>query len=55
MSEITTGKELKELDCLNIAEVINMDIEVSSDDEFMRVVAAWERNDENLLRKVKKG
>ena len=36
LSEITTGKEVKKLDCLSIAEVVNMDIEVTSDDEFMR-------------------
>ena len=34
LSEITTAK-VKQLDCLSIAEVINMDIEVTSDDEFM--------------------
>ena len=33
LSEITTGKEVKKLDCLSITKVINMD----SDDEFMRV------------------
>ena len=36
LSEITTGKMVKKLDCLSIAEVINMDIEVARDDEFMR-------------------
>ena len=36
MSEITIGKEVKILDCLSIAEVVNMDIEVTSNDEFMR-------------------
>ena len=36
LSEITTGKEVKKLDCLSIDEVINMNIEVSSDDEFVR-------------------
>ena len=36
LSEITTGKEVKKLDCLSIAEVVNMDIEVASNDEFMR-------------------
>ena len=55
LSEITTDKEVKKLDCLSITKVINMDIEVASDDKFMRVVAAWEINDENWLRKVEKG
>ena len=36
LSEITTGKEVKKLDCLSISEVINMDIEVASDEEFVR-------------------
>ena len=36
LSEITTGKEVKELDCLSIVKVVNMDIEVASNDEFMR-------------------
>ena len=36
LNEITTGKKVKKLDCLSIAEVVNMDIEVTSDDEFMR-------------------
>ena len=40
---------------MSIAEVIDMDVEVASNDEFMRVVAAWERNDENWLRTVEKG
>ena len=34
-SEITTGKEVTKLDCLSITEVVNMDIEVASNDEFM--------------------
>ena len=36
LSEITTGKKVNKLDCLIIAEVVNMDIEVTNDDEFMR-------------------
>ena len=36
LSEITTGKKGEKLDCLNIAEVVNMDVEVASNDEFMR-------------------
>ena len=35
-SEITTGKAVKELDWLSIFEVGHMDIEVASNDEFMR-------------------
>ena len=37
LSEITTGKDLYKLACLSITKVINiLDIEVASDDEFMR-------------------
>ena len=36
LREITTGKKVKKFDCLSIAEIINMDIEVASNDEFMR-------------------
>ena len=36
LSENTTGKKVNKIDCLNIVKVINMNIEVSSDDEFMR-------------------
>ena len=36
LSEIITGKEVKKIDCLSITEVVNMDIEVASNDEFMR-------------------
>ena len=35
MSEITTGKEVKP-DCLSVDDVIGMDIEVASDDKFVR-------------------
>ena len=36
LSEITTGKKVEKLDCLSIAEVVNMDVEVASNAEFMR-------------------
>ena len=35
LDKITTGK-VKKLDCLSIAEVVDMDVEVASNDEFMR-------------------
>ena len=35
LSEITTGK-VDKLDCVSIAEVVNMDVEVASNDVFMR-------------------
>ena len=34
--KITTGKKVTKLDCLSIAEVVDMDAEVASNDEFMR-------------------
>ena len=37
--------KVEKFNCLSIAEVVNMDVEVASIDEWM--VAAWERNDEN--------
>ena len=36
LSEITTGKKVDKLDCLSIPKVINMDVEVASNDEFVR-------------------
>ena len=36
LSEITTGKKVEKLDCLSVAEVVNMDVEVTSNDEFRR-------------------
>ena len=36
LNEITTGKEVQKLDCLSMAEVVKMDIEVASNDEFMK-------------------
>ena len=36
LGKITTGKKVKTLDCLSIAEVVDMDVEVVSNDEFMR-------------------
>ena len=30
------GKEVEKFDCLSVGDVINMDIEVASDDEFTR-------------------
>ena len=36
LSKITTGKKVEKLDCLSVAEVVDMDVEVASNDEFMR-------------------
>ena len=40
LSEITTGKKVEKLDCLSIAEFVNIDVEVTSNDEFMRDASA---------------
>ena len=34
--KITTGKKVEQFDSLSIAEVVDMDVEVASNDEFMR-------------------
>ena len=36
LDEITTGKKVVKIACLSIAEIIDMDVEVASNDEFMR-------------------
>ena len=36
LDKITTGKKVEKLDCLSIAEVVDIDVEVASNDEFMR-------------------
>ena len=36
LGKITTGKKVNKLDCLSIAEVVDMDVEVASNEEFMR-------------------
>ena len=36
LGKITTGKKIEKLDCLSIAEVVDMDVEVASNDEFIR-------------------
>ena len=36
LGKITTGKKVEKLDCLSIAKVVDVDVEVASNDEFMR-------------------
>ena len=36
LGKITTCKKIEKVDCLTIAEVVDMDVEVASNDEFMR-------------------
>ena len=55
LSEITTGKMVDNLKCVSIAEIVNMYVEVASNDEFMRGGGCVRKNDDNWLRKVEKG
>ena len=36
LGKITTGEKVKKLDCLSIAEIVDMDVEVAGNEEFMR-------------------
>ena len=36
LGKITTGKKVKKMNCFSVAEVVDMDVEVASNDEFMR-------------------
>ena len=36
LGKITTGKKVEKLDCLSNAEVVDMDVEATSNVEFMR-------------------
>ena len=36
LCKITTGKKVEKFDCLSVAEVVDMDVEVASNYEFMR-------------------
>ena len=36
LGKIATGKKVEKLDCLSIAEVVDLDVEVASNDEFTR-------------------
>ena len=54
LSEITTGN-IEKFDCLSIAEVASMNVEVASNDEFVMDGGCVGKNDENWLRTVEKG
>ena len=36
LGKITTGKQVEKLNCLSIAEVVDMDVKVANNDEFIR-------------------
>ena len=55
LSENTTNKMVEKFDCMSIAEVVSMDVEVASNDEFIRGGGCVGKNDDDWLRKVEKG
>ena len=36
LGKITTGKKVRKLNCLSIAEIVDMDVEVAGNEEFVR-------------------
>ena len=36
LGKITTGKKVNKLDCLSIAEIVDVDVEVAGNEEFVR-------------------
>ena len=54
LGKITTFKKVKKLDFLSIAEVVDMDIEVASNDEFMRGGGCVEQKRWELVKKGRK-
>ena len=36
LGKITTGMKVEKFDCLSITEIVDMDVEFASNDEFMR-------------------
>ena len=53
--KIGAVEKVRKFDGLWVKRIVNMNVEVTGDDEVMGVVAALERKDENWLRKVEKG
>ena len=54
MDKIRTGKKVEKLDCLSTAEVVDMDVEVASNDEFMRGGGCVEKKRRELVKKGRK-
>ena len=54
LDKITTGKKVKKLDCFSITEVIGMDVEVTSNDEFMRAGGCVGKKRLELVKKCRK-
>ena len=54
LSEITTGKKVEKLDCLSITEFVNMDVEVASNDEFVRGGGCMRKKRWELVKKGRK-
>ena len=49
LGKITIGEKVEKLDCLSIAEVVDMDVEVAGNNEFVRGGGYMGKNDENWL------
>ena len=54
LSQITIGKKVKKLDCLSIAEIVNMDVEVASNDELLRGGGCMGKKRWELIKKGRK-
>ena len=54
LDKITTGKKVKKLDCLSIAEVVDMDVEVAGNEEFMRGGGCIGEKRRELVKKGRK-
>ena len=54
LGKITTGKKVKKIDCLSITEVIDMDVEVAMNDEFMRAGGCVGKKRLELVKKCRK-
>ena len=50
-----TGKKVEKLDCFSIAEVVDMDVEVAGNDEFMSDGGCVGKKRRELVKKVEKG
>ena len=53
--KISAIEKVGKFDGLWVERIVNINVEVTGDDEVMGVVAALERKDENWSRKVEKG
>ena len=55
LSKITIGKMVEKCDCLIIADVVNMNVEVASNNEFIRGGGCVVKKRSELVKKGRKG